>query len=81
MSVLDRSGERWGVDPARITDLDGHWHTGFVIITGDGPGVALSFQSGVDVPPGARWRTVRGMTNSFSAWDEVLRPYGPRVHW
>ncbi len=81
LSVLDRSGERWGVDPARITDLDGHRHSGFVVITEDGPGVALSFQSGVEVPLGARWRTVRGMTNAFSGWDEVLRPFGPRVHW
>ena len=81
LSVLDRSGERWGVDPSRITDLDGHRHSGFVIITEEGPGVALSFQCGVEVPPGARWRTVRGMTNLFSDWDEVLRPFGPRVHF
>ena len=81
LSVLDRGGERWGVDCSRITDLDAHRHNGFVVITRDGPGLALSFQSGVEVPPGARWRTVQGMTNAFSDWDEVLRPFGPRVHW
>ena len=81
LSVLDLDGERWSVDPSQITDLDGHRHSGFVIITRDGPGLALSWQSPVPVPPGARWRSVPGMTNVFSGWDEVLRPLGARVHW
>ncbi len=81
LSVLDRGGERWGVDCFQITDLDAHRHNGFVVITRDGSGLALSFQAPVEVPPGARWRTVQGMTNVYSGWNEVLRPYGPRVHW
>ena len=81
LRVLDLGGERWSVDPSQITDLDGHRHSGFVIITRDGHGLALSWQSPVHVPPGARWRSVPGMTNVFSGWDEVLRSFGARVHW
>ncbi len=81
LSLLDRSGERWGVDASRITDLDAHRHTGFVVITRDGSGLALSWQSPVEVPPGARWRSAGRMTNSVSGWDEVLEPFGARVHW
>lgn len=81
LSVLDHSGERWGVDASRITDLDAHRHTGFVVITRDGPGLALSWQSPVEVPPGAMWRSAGRMTNSVSGWDAVLKPFGARVHW
>ena len=81
LSVLDRNGERWSVEASEITDLDGHRHSGFVVLTRNGPGLALSWQSPVEVPPGARWRTVPGMTNALSGWDKVLRPFGAAVHW
>jgi hypothetical protein len=52
-----------------------------VVLTRSGGGIAVSTQTPVEVPTGASWRTVSGMTNLFSGWDEVLTKYGVRSHW
>jgi hypothetical protein len=81
LRVMTATGERWSVPVDQITDLDGHRHSGFVVITRGGPGIVLSTPSPVQVPPGVAWRTVGGVTNAFGGWDRVLAPYGTQVHW
>lgn len=81
LSVVGAAGERWSSDVSHITDLDGHRHSGFVVLTLGPGGLAISTQSAVEVPSGASWRTVRGMTNLFSGWDTALAPHGVQVHW
>lgn len=81
LRVIGPAEELWSTAVEHITDLDGHRHGGFVVLTHGQQGLAVSTQVPVEVPPGARWRTMRGMTNLFGGWDELLAPYGARIHW
>lgn len=81
LCVISPAGERWSSDVSLITDLDGHRRSGFVVLTRSGGGIAVSTQTPVEVPTGASWHTVSGMTTLFSGWDEVLAKYGVRSHW
>jgi hypothetical protein len=81
LTVLERSGVRWSSDIAAVTDLDGHRRGGFLVYTSRSDGLAVGQQTPIEVPPGARFRTVAGMTNVFCGWDEVLAPFGVKRHF
>jgi hypothetical protein len=74
--VIDKQGCRWSCVAGDITALDGHRRSGFLVMTRGPEGLAVSQQTPVETPPGARFQTVRGMTNIFSGWDQVLTPFG-----
>ncbi|WP_375422858.1 hypothetical protein [uncultured Friedmanniella sp.] len=78
LRVISPGGERWSCSAADVTDLDGRRDTGFVLVTRDGGGLAVAHQSPVQVPAGASWRTVRGVTTLFSGWNDILSRYGAR---
>jgi hypothetical protein len=80
LRLVDSSGERWSVDCAQLTDLDGHRHSGFVVVTSAVDGLAVGIQTPVEVPPGVAWRTVGRVSNVFGGWDQALSPYGVHVH-
>jgi hypothetical protein len=79
--VIEASGVRWSTDIAQVTDLDGHRRSGFLVFTRATDGLAVGQPTPVEVPPGAEFRTIRGMTNLFGGWDEVLAPFGVQRHW
>ncbi|MFI7600937.1 hypothetical protein [Actinoplanes sp. NPDC049681] len=81
LMVIERSGPRWSCGIDRITDLDGHRRGGFLVWTSGREGLAVGPQTPVEVPPGASFRTPRGMMNLFIGWDQELMPYGVRRHF
>jgi hypothetical protein len=81
LAVVERAGLRWSSDIAQVTALDGHRRGGFLVFTSTAEGLAVGQQTPVQVPPGARFATVRGMTNVFSGWDQMLAPFGVERHF
>ncbi|GAB1690657.1 hypothetical protein [Krasilnikovia sp. M28-CT-15] len=76
--VIGSAGLRWSCQLTEVTDLDGHRKGGFLVFTSRPEGLAVGQQTPVQVPPGAGFRTVHGMTNLFSGWDAALAPFGVR---
>jgi hypothetical protein len=81
LRVIGPTGERWSIEVSQLTNLDGHRHSGFVVLTREPGGIAVGNQSPVEVPPGTSWQTARRVTNVFGGWDKALAPYGVQVHW
>ncbi len=79
--VISADGERWSRRVAALTDLDGHRRSGFVLIAADGSGIAAATPTPVQVPAGARFRTVPPVSSAFGGWNAVLAEHGVRVHW
>ncbi|MET8151826.1 hypothetical protein ACIBSW_16850 [Actinoplanes sp. NPDC049668] len=81
LAVIERSGPRWSCPINHITDLDGHRRGGFLVFTSRPEGLAVGSQTPVQIPPGASFRTVHGVTDLFRGWDQELTPFGIRRHF
>lgn len=81
LCAIAEQGEVWSTDVRAVTALDAHRRSGFVIFLRDGSGLAVGTQTPVQVPSGASFSTVRGVTNALSGWDTVLEPYGVQRFW
>src|SRR4051812_5158001 len=63
LMVVQRTGPQWSRELGRITDLDGRRRSGFLVFTTESDGLAVGTQTPVQIPAGAGFRTVSGMTN------------------
>src|SRR4051794_24101165 len=81
LAVIERSGERWSRKAREVTHLDGRRRGGFLMFTSYPDGLAVGQQTPVELPPGAEFETVRGMTNLFTGWDPALAPFGAQTHF
>ncbi len=79
--VVGRSGPRWECETGHLIAVDGGRRGGFLVFTRGPQGLAVGQQTPVQVPPGASFGTVRGMTTIFSGWDTMLAPYGVQRHF
>lgn len=74
--LIREGGIQFATPIANISEVKAYMRGGFVVSLHDGRGLAVATQTPINVPPNATYRTVSGMTNAFSGWDNELAPLG-----